>query len=75
MKRILKYIAGTIFVLVICLAYTFRSSLYPYFSLSWLTEKCIICHFENRDHCNICKTEHRQCPFCDRNSLNMEKQR
>ena len=73
MKRTLKYIGFAAFALILFAAYINRSSIYPSFDFSWLTEKCILCNFENRHHCNICRSKHRQCPFCDNLHTNTEE--
>lgn len=73
MKQTLKYIGIAVVVLILFAAYINRSSIYPYFDLSWLTEKCFLCKFENRHHCNLCKSEHRQCPFCDNLQVDSKK--
>ena len=52
-------------ILAIYPAYVYRYSIFSLFELSFITEKCLICNFENRHHCNLCKAGQRQCPFCD----------
>ena len=49
MKRALKYISITVVVLIVFAAYINC----PNFDLSWLTEKCILCNFENRHSCKL----------------------
>ena len=58
MKRILKFI----FIAVVLLAAaTYMKALN--LDLSWLTEKCFLCNFENRHNCNLCKSKQRRCPL------------
>lgn len=64
-KTIMKYAGLAMLILVMCSAYVYRKSVISLFDLSFITEKCLVCNFQNRHHCNLCKAEQRQCPFCD----------
>lgn len=74
MKRIAKYII--VFALTIAFVYVslfLHSTKYEVFNFSSIKDKCILCNFENRHHCNLCKSKHRQCPFCDNIQIDSKK--
>lgn len=64
-RLIIKYGGLAMLMMVMCSAYVYRNSIISLFDLSSVTKKCLICNFENRHHCNLCKAGQRQCPFCD----------
>ena len=67
MKKIGKLtIIGFSLLFVAYVFLSLRSTNYSFFDLSFITEKCIFCYFENRHHCHLCKAVHQQCTFCDK---------
>lgn len=64
-RTIIKYAGLAMLMIVFCSAYIYRHSVISLFNLSFITEKCLVCNFQNRHHCTLCKAEQQQCPFCD----------
>lgn len=63
-KKITKLlIAGIMFLLVISVFVNLYNNRSVFDISSW-ADKCILCNFENRHHCNLCKDGQRNCPFC-----------
>lgn len=72
-RTIIKNAGLAMLILVMCSAYVYRNSIISLFDLSFISEKCLVCNFENRHHCNLCKAGQRQCPFCDNGYKIMDK--
>lgn len=65
LNRIVKYVGIVFLLYFLSNIFIYRERILTYFDLSWLPKKCILCNFENRHDCNLCKFEKKRCPFCD----------
>jgi len=70
-RKAIRYAVNLGLLVSVVVVYLNRDSIISY--ISSCMEKCIFCNYENRHHCNICKSKHRQCPFCDNPHINTEK--
>lgn len=65
-KTTIKGIGLASILVILSALYLYHDRVLSFFNLSWITEKCILCNFENRHHCNRCLSSQEQCPFCDK---------